>query len=201
MPELTPEDVEAYTKGRLDPSDGETVRMLTVALNIARREAGWHVCPPRAETMTIDGPDSRILWLPTLKLNTLTSVSELGVTLDLTTLRKSAGDGPGLPRRVALRKRSRGYWTDEYESIVVTMNHGFDEDDAADWRQAVMSMVDQMSLLPVSAATGVSEFGLTGKRVDDVDYRYGAYASMAEEVVFSINNVLDDYRLPSVEYF
>ena len=51
------------------------------------------------------------------------------------------------------------------------------------------------------AHTGTSEYGLTGKRVDDVDYRYNPYAAMAEDVVFSVGSILDDYRLLSVDYF
>lgn len=175
--------------------------MLAAALSVARREVGWHVSPVKTETMIIDGPGSRVLWLPTLKVVTKPTIIEDDVTLDVATYAPSAGNGPGLPRRVALRKTSRGWWTDTYGGISVTMQHGFTEAEAADWRQMILSMVDQMSLVPVSGGTGVSEFGLTGKRVDDVDYRYNAYAAMAEEVIFSVCNILDDYRLPSVEYF
>lgn len=201
MPELSPSDVEAYTSGRLRAVDPEVIRMLAAALSVARREAGWHVSPMKTETMTLDGPGSRVLWLPTLKVTTKPTIVEDGVTLDVATYAASAGDGPGLPRRVALRKTSRGWWTDTYGGISVTMTHGFSETEAADWRQMILSLVDQMSLVPVSGGTGVSEFGLTGKRIDDVDYRYNAYAAMAEEVIFSVCNILDDYRLPSVEYF
>lgn len=201
MAEISVDDVENYTKGRLPRADPETARMLAAALAVARREAGWHVSPVRvAHEITMDGPDSRVLWLPTLKVQSITSVTELEVVLPPTAYRKSVGDGPGLPRRVALRKVSRGWWTGEYDSITVIMDHGFDEIEAEDWRQGILSMVDQMSLVPVSAGTGATEFGLTGKRVDDVDYRYNAYAAMAEEVVFSISNVLDDFRLPDLEF-
>lgn len=202
MAEISVDDVETYTKGRLKKTDSETARMLAAALAVARREAGWHVSPVRvAHEIVMDGPDSRVLWLPTLKVQGITSVTENGNLLAPTSYAPSAGNGPGLPRHVALRKTSRGYWTDTYGGVVVVMDHGFDEVTAEDWRQAILSMVDQMSLVPVSAGTGVSDFGLSGKRVDDVDYRYNAYAAMADEVVFSITNVLDDYRLPDLEFF
>jgi hypothetical protein len=202
MAELNAADVQTYTGGRLQASNAEVQRMLRAALSVARRECGWHVSPVRVDDeITLDGPDSRILWLPTLSVQSITSISEDGTDLDVATIARSAGDAPGLPRRVSLRKRSKGYWTDEYGGITIVMSHGYDEDTAEDWRQAILSMVDQMSLVPVTSGTGMSEFGLTGKRVDDVDYRYNAYAAMAEEVVFSISNVLCDFKLPSVEYF
>lgn len=197
---ITVEDVADYTNGRLSATDPEVQRMLDAALAVARRYVGHHVSPPRDETVTLDGPDSRILWLPTMKLNSLASIIEDGITLDLTKIAKSAGDGPGLPRRVALRKKSKGYWSDEYSSIVVTMNHGFTDDETPDWRQAILAMVDQMSLVPVKAATGTSNFGMSRKEVDDVTYAWQPYAAMAEEVVFSVMHILDDYRLPVLEF-
>lgn len=201
MAELLPADVQTFTHGRLQASDPEVVRMLAAALSVARREVGWHVSPVHvSEAITLDGPDSRILWLPTLKLVELRGVTEDDTVLDLATIKPSAGDGPGLPRRVALRKVNRGWWTGEYGGLVVTMDHGYTEEEAADWRQAILSLVDQISLIPVKAATGMSDFGQSSVRVDDVQIGYNPYATIAQEVVFSIAHILDDYRLPSVEY-
>lgn len=204
MPELTIADVKAFAANRPMGTDAEIQRMLDAALVVGRRYTGWHVSPAQDQTVTLDGPDSRILWLPTLKLNTLTSVVEDGVTLDVTPVTGnvvvSAGDGPGLPRRVALRKRGRSYWSCEYGAVVAVINHGFTEAEAADWRQAILSMVDQMSLLPVQAATGSSGFGIRSEKIDDVAVGYAPYAAMAEEVLFSVMHILDDYRLPSLEF-
>lgn len=199
MADISTDDLVAYTGGRL-ADDDETVRMLAAALTVARNKAGWPVSPPRTETITIDGPDSRVLWLPTMKLNTLTSVEEDGTALDLSTITRSVGDGPLQRRRVALRKRSGGWWTGEYGGLEIVMTHGFTEAEAVDWRQAIMSMVDQMSLLPVSAATGASSFGASSLRVDDVQVNYAnPYTSMAEEVAFSYDHILCTYELAPVE--
>lgn len=201
MAELSAADVQTYTNGRLQATNGEVQRMLDAALSVARREVGWHVSPPRTDTITLDGPDSKVLWLPTLKIQSITSITEDDVVLDLSKVKQSAGDGPGLPRRVSLRKASKKYWTGEYSGIVVVMSHGFPEAEVADWRQSILSMVDEMSLVPVSGGSGMSEFGLAQKRVDDVDYRFNAYSTLASQVVFSISNVLEDFMLPAVEYF
>jgi hypothetical protein len=196
--ELSTDDLVAYTDGRL-ADDGEAVRMLAAALKVARNKVGWHVSPVRTETITIDGPDSRVLFLPTMKLNTLTSVKENGTTLDLSTIGVSAGDGPLMRRRVALRKRTGRWWTGEYGGIEITMNHGFTEAEASDWRQAVLSMVDQMSMLPVSAATGGGSIQ-SSLRVDDVQIGFvNPYTSMAEEIVYSYYHILCNYELARVE--
>lgn len=202
MGELTAGDVQTYTSGRLTSGDGEVQRMLNAALMVARREVGWFVSPVEEDyEVTLDGPDSRVLWLPTLKLVTLTSIVEDDVSLDMSTVRASTGDTPGRNRRVAVRKRSGNFWSDEYGSIVVTMDHGFTEAEAVDWRQAILSMVDQMSLLPVRAATGSSDFGVASKRIDDIQLNWSSpYAAMAEEVIFSIGHIIDKYKLADLEF-
>lgn len=201
MAELTPADVQTYTSGRLSASEPEVQAMLDAALVTARRHVGWHVSPVKeADEITIDGPDSRVLWLPTRKLVALTAVSENGTALDVSTIGISVGDGPEQSRPIALRKRSGGFWTSNYGGIEVTMTHGYTETEAADWRRAIMAMVDQMSLLPVAAATGTSPFGVSSIRVDDVAYGYRAYDAMAEEVLFSVMPTLNGYALPRMEF-
>lgn len=199
MAELNADNVADFTHNRDLGGDDEVVRMLAAALAVARQKVGWHVSPVKTETMTLDGPNSRVLFLPTMKVNTLTSVEEDGVTLDPSTISRSAGDGPYQRRRVALRKRSGGWWTGEYGGIEITMNHGFTEAEATDWRQAILSMVDQMSLLPVSAATGGGSLQ-SSLRVDDVQIGFvNPYTSMAEEVVFSMYHILCTYELAPME--
>lgn len=205
MPELTTTDVATYTGGRLSANDPEVARMLTVALRVARRDAGWHVSPVRTDEFELDGPGSRMLRLPTRQLVTLTSLSENGVALDVTPktgdLSWSVGSEPGFSPPVIVRKRGGGWWTDEYAAIDVTMTHGYDDIQAADWRQAVLSMVDQMAEIPVDEGTGMSEIGLTKKQVDDVAYSYGnAYIAMAENILFSMSAIFTDYRLPAIEF-
>jgi hypothetical protein len=202
MAELTAEDVEEFTGGRLadDGGEGTTTDILRAALVAARRYVGWHVSPVRtADEIVVDGPDSRILYLPTRKLIELTSIDEDGTALDpATTLRWSAGGPPGgngTPVRV--RKRSNGWWTGYYQAITVTMTHGYTEAEAADWRYAVLSMVNQMGMV----STGVSEDMLIRKTVDDVTYGFASpFSSVAEEAVGSVSKILCDFALPVVDF-
>lgn len=204
MAELTTLDVEEFTGGRLDSLDPNVKLMLDAALVSARRQVGWHVSPVLTDdTIVLDGPDSRILNLPTRKLVALTSVTEDGTSLDISTLRWSAGGPPGLLERpAAVRKRSRGFWSCEYQGISVVMDHGYTETEAADWRQAVLSMVVQMSMALVTTGVQASNnLVLTRKQVDDVEYTWGnPFGVVADDAVYSVNHVLADYQLPSVEF-
>lgn len=199
MAELTTEDVEQFTGGRLLADDPEVQRMLNTALVIARRECGWHVSPVEEVTLVLDGPDSRILSLPSRRVVTMTSITENGTLLNLADLAWSAGGPPGLMERpVSVRKKNRGWWSDEYQSIEVVAESGYTEDEAMDWRQAVLSMVDQMASL---SSTGRGDADLVSKRVDDVTYTYGSpYAAMAQQSLIGMNSVFDDYRLPRLEF-
>lgn len=202
MAELTAADVEEFTGGRLadDSGSGLTTDMLNAALAAARRAVGWHVSPVRvADEVIIDGPDSRILYLPTRKLNELVSVDEDGTTIDpATKLRWSAGGPPGaLNRPVAVRKRSDGWWNCHYQSITVVMDHGYTEAEAADWRYAVLSMVNQMAMV----TSGVSEDMLIRKRVDDVTLAYASpFSAVADDAVGSVSHILSDFALPVIEF-
>lgn len=108
-----------------------------VARSAARRFCGWHVTPEREDdVVTIDGPGSGLLVLPTLRLVELTAVVEHGVTLNVgTDLQVSA--------RGLVRKRSGARWSDCFGGIVVTMTHGFDEQEAADFNAAVASYAER----------------------------------------------------------
>lgn len=200
MAELAVDDVESFTGGRLAASDDEVARMLAAALRMARRYCGWSVNPVvTGFTVTLDGPGSRILALPTRKLITLTSLTEDDVVVDLATVRYSAGGPPGaLERPVCVRKKSNGWWKSFYQCIDVVMTHGYTDEEAADWRYAVLSMVDQMGQVSASGRGGLD---LLSKKVDDVTYRWGdPYADEAESMLHSVSNILDAYRIPSVDF-
>jgi hypothetical protein len=196
MAELRASDLEEWSGGRI-PDDDDTELKLRACLMSARRAVGWHVSPVlEDQEITLDGPGSRILWLPARKIVELTSVFEDDVELDVVDLSLSAEGLPYRPRPASLRKKSGGWWTSNYGGIVVTMNYGFTEVEAADWRQAIMQMVDQVSM----ATTGISESNLSRKTIDDVTYQYAnPYTAMADEAVGSVYHVLCDYALPTVE--
>ncbi len=141
MAALTPADVEKYTRGRLAASDLETARLLAAGLSEVRQFCGWHVTPVKEDhVLELDGPGGRLLALPTLKLIALTAVTEDGAAVDISALYVS--------KRGLVRKKSGGFWSPHYGAITVTMDHGIDDDDAAAFNAAVLSVVDRLSQVP-----------------------------------------------------
>ncbi|WP_292980960.1 hypothetical protein [Mycobacterium sp.] len=108
-----------------------------VARSAARRFCGWHVTPVREDDeVTIDGPGSGLLVLPTLRLGELTGVVEDGVALDV-------GTDLYVSARGLVRKRSGACWSRHYGAITVTMTHGFAAEEALDFEAAVLSYAER----------------------------------------------------------
>lgn len=164
MAELSLDDARLFN-GRFDDFDDDALQaMLNAALAAARRYCGWSVTPSATVTLELDGPGGRVLPLPTLKLTTLTSVTENGVVLDVSTLQVS--------KRLGLVEKAWPQcWTHKFGSIVVAMTHGFTETEAADWRRAVLRLVNLMSREPTADAERDSP-EMKRKRIDDVDYEW-----------------------------
>lgn len=190
MAELTINDLPASTRARF-ASDSETQAALDAALVAARRYCGWHVSPVKTgDIATLDGPCGRVLDLPTRKLLALTAVTENGNTVDVDKLEWSQNG--------SVRKLSGASWSYRYRSIVATMTHGFTEAEAADWRKAIVTMIDAM----VPGAAGENGGTLVRKRVDDVEYEWsdGDLAAAADRAVYSVSNVLNSYQLVPVVF-
>jgi len=164
MPELDTTIVEQYTQGRLLNDDPETERALAAALACVRRYCGWHVTPSRTETITVNGPNSPLLALPTLYLTALTAVTEDDVVLDTADLRWSVN---GL-----IRKKTGAYWSSYYRSIVVTMTHGYDT--APDFDNAVLSALDRASFGNARMVAGPFQYDPQGPSEEE-KYALEAY--------------------------
>ena len=135
MGELTVNDVDTYTKGRLPAADARTAELLKRSLAGARRYCGWFVTPVQADyTFHLDGPGTRDLMLPTMNMTGLSAVTEDSNALDITTLAWS--------RQGIIRKRTCHRWSCQLGAITVTATHGYLEDDAEDWRGAVLAACD-----------------------------------------------------------
>lgn len=192
MAELTVDDVVAYTGGRLGDDD-ETARMLAAALAAARRDVGWHVSPVATGAVFLrNGPGGHKLRLPTQKVVTLQAVTDNGVDLDVGDSGSggSGDDDPDVtvdPEAPWVLIRHHGHWSRRHAGIVVECDHGFTEDEAADWRQAILSMVDMMAGLSV---TGRPDSDLQSKQVDDVVYRWGPAQALP-----GVEPILARYRL------
>lgn len=179
MPELQTLDVENYTQGRLNKDDAQTGKLLSAALGAARRYCGWHVTPVREDDeVTLDGPASSLLVLPTLKLVELGGIVEDGEPVDLNYVSVST-------RGVCRKKYGapNGHcWTGEYSGVTVTMTHGYDT--APDWESAVLSLVDRMA-----QGGELTTIGPFGYQTDAV--QAGSMFSDTERMI------LDMYRLES----
>lgn len=129
--------VETFTQGRLDRDDAETARQLDAALAAARTYCGWHVTPLLTnQSITVDGPGSGTLMLPTLALASLIAVTEDSVVLDVAELEWSA--------RGLVRKLDGRFWTSRLRGVTVTVNHGVAA--APDFEAVVLAAVDRGAL-------------------------------------------------------
>ena len=184
--ELSVDDVEAFTGGRLSADAPETQRLLDAAVAAARRYCGWHVCPVWvAHDLVLDGHGGRVLRLPTCRLINVDDLVEDDTAIDVATLHWSA-DGQ-------VRKPGGRWWTHHYRGIEVTITDGYTEEEAADWRQAVLTMVDLMS------TGGRPDSELVVKKVDDVQYQWTP-ATGADQALLSVASTLDGYLVGKV-YF
>ena len=159
MAELAYFDLPAAVLARFDDADDYAAAQAAIdaALVAVRRFCGWHVSPARADDeLELDGPGGRVLSLPTLNLVSVTSVTEDGVSVDVSKLDRSR-------RKGTLTKRW-GWWTSRDGAIVATISHGFTETEAADWRAAILGLVDTWSQ-PADRDTA----DLKRKKVDDVE--------------------------------
>ena len=183
MAELSVDDVEAYTGGRLSASSDETQRLLDAALAAARSEVGWHVSPvKKGDVMVLDGPGwcQHKLRLPTMNIVKLNKITENDVELDLTNIKVS--------KQVPwLLVRHHGYWTHREAAIEIDVDHGFPEEQCADWRQAVLAMVSDMASV---VATGRADSDLASKQVDVVTYDWNPNPGLS-----SVSNILQGYNV------
>ena len=73
----------------------------------------------------------------------------------------------------------------------MVITHGYTETEAADWRQAVLTMVDLMS------TGGRPDNELVVKKVDDVQYQWTP-ATGADQALLSVASTLDGYQVGQV---
>lgn len=161
-------DVEQYTKGRLLASNPETQRALDAALARVRRWCGWHVSPVVTETIYLDVPEgSSMLVVPTMKIDTLNTITVGGTAVNVSDVTYSR-EAPGI-----LQTKNFLPWGDKLTTsglgqIAINLSHGYAAAEAEDFREAVLQLIDQATLNVGTGGMGP----LTGKKVDDVEYRW-----------------------------
>lgn len=88
---------------------------------MVRKYCGWHIAPVIEETLTLDGPGSSALLLPSGRVVEVLRVTEDGEAIDPATLGVSAAG--------VLRKPRGSRWTDELGGVTVTLSHGHEQHD------------------------------------------------------------------------
>ena len=81
----------------------------------------------------------QVLYLPTKKLQTISSIVEDGSPLDMTNI--------SWTERGEVIKLDHTRWSVNFNAIQVTFTHGYTEAQAADWRRIVLAVADRMSLV------------------------------------------------------
>jgi hypothetical protein len=199
MPELAPTDVQQFTNGVLSAAAPETQRMLDAALSAARRDVRWFVSPiVYGDVITLNGTGTDRLRLPTKQVINLDAVTSDGVALDPVNDVLLDCESDNLLILNPSGPAGLGRFSNQVNGITVTMDHGFPEDsseapqgytglDAADWRQAILSLVVNISQI---VAAGRPDSELASKQIDDVVYAWGATQGLA-----SIEHILVQFRL------
>ena len=143
---------------------------------------GWHIAPARSDVATLDGPGSRVLVLPSLRVTDVASIEEDGVTLDPSAYEWSRA---GVVRRLASTSywsSCQPRWTNHLRGLVVTFTHGFDTM-PADLQQVIDDL---------SARLGSGFGGLVSQSVGPFTESYGqpSTAAMGSNLA-----TLNSYRL------
>ena len=126
-PFASPSDLEAFVGHPVDST--QAASMLGQASALMRTKMGWHVYPSVTESLTLDGPDSATLFLPSLYVSAINSVTEDGTLLDPSEYGYSV---LGYVRRLTRVVWNSGQvttytWTANLQGVVVNLTHGFEK--------------------------------------------------------------------------
>jgi hypothetical protein len=173
---------QGQSPGQLDTTTDPFER----AVAQVRAYCGWHIAPLLDDEDTLDGPGASVLFLPSLLVRSIVSITEDGTELDPADYSWSAN---GFVRRGSnpyAWSGTPGCWSGNLRSIDVSYTHGYDS-----WPEEVQviiaELMDRMTtdaVAPGVVSKTIGPFTETYS-TGDVDY-LGA----------SERSVLDVYRLP-----
>lgn len=115
--------------------EGEPLSPEDAAQKLVRDYCGWHVAPVITETITLDGTGSRRLFLPSLKVLEVQSVTVKGEPLDAAAYSWTEA---GILYR-------GGGWPEGYRNVEVTLVHGNPPEDV---RWIVDAIVARLAVAP-----------------------------------------------------
>lgn len=107
----------------------------------------WHIAPVQSETWTLDGSGTRFLWLPTLRVVSIESITNNGVAVDLTTVDTSKSGYLVLRCDVSSALHC---WSHRPGGIVIQLHHGLD-----DIPDELVELTMAVALRAVSSPTGI----------------------------------------------
>ncbi len=157
----------------IDPDTPNIQSAIDAAVSYARNTAHWHIFPAVNDTLTVDGEGGEVLTLPSLHVNSITSVTERGRELEEWTDYEWSKTGD--------LKRLGGCWTTRWQGITVELNHGYDPEDAdlLDLLKAIGSAVATAAANPLGIPEVMGPFqwtGTGGSWVGDSATTLGRYA-------------------------
>ena len=157
----------------IDPDTPNIQSAIDAAVSYARNTAHWHIFPAVDDTLTVDGEGGVVLTLPSLHVNSITSVTERGRELEEWTDYEWSKTGD--------LKRLGGCWTTRWQGITVELNHGYDPEDAdlLDLLKAIGSAVATAAANPLGIPEVMGPFqwqSSAGAWIGDAAPTLGRYA-------------------------
>jgi hypothetical protein len=156
----------------------EQLRLSAIIRDI-RDYCGWHIAPAMDETFTVDGSNAKVLQLPTLRLNSVTSVTENGVPLVADTDYQWSADGSLL---------KNGRWTACYRGVVAVVNHGF-----AEVPESIASVILDATSTALAVPVGEAVAESVGETMGPFSFERPDFKV---EFTAAQRRVLDQYRIP-----
>lgn len=176
--DITTADLESFTKSKLLQGDRETYRNIGAALQEVRNRCGWHVSPSRTETLTLNGSGETRLYLPSKKVTGITSITEDGVTLDVSEF--SWSEHGEVVKPVVVNSMWNKLWSSKFRSIVVNLTHGYAEPQCEDWRRIVLEIAERMS--QVKGLVGAVDLQVGPYRVGAYDPGTNPYRDLLDRI-------------------
>lgn len=174
----TADQLSTYSLRKIAATDPRVPDALAGASRAIRKYCGWHVFPEITETLKLDGPGGRELDLPSMHVTDVASVSQHGDVVDASTYDWSELGG------IKLR---RGWWTDRYRAIDVTLTHGWNE--VEDIQRVLLAIVTRELSSPS---------GATREQAGQVSVSWAITSQGASGGLAVLSNeyaVLDAYRI------
>lgn len=112
--------------------------ILAGAETAVRRYCGWHVAPVIDDTLILDGSGSGTLFIPSLQVEDISSVTNDGTPIDVDALEWSAGG--------YLRAPAGRVWTDRLRGVRIQILHGYDE--ASDVAEIIRAIAARAASAP-----------------------------------------------------